>query len=87
MFGMVAMGAAFERRPMTRDCVKVVETVSRLEGVDSAELSPQLAQVVDPDALDALLETDSAQVTFTFTGYRVTLEWNGDVCADLVNDS
>lgn len=71
MFGTVAIGAAAVGRPMTRASTTVVKMVASLEGVDPVELSPQLYQVVDPDALDALLETDSVQVTFTLAGYRV----------------
>jgi len=81
MFGTMATGATGESLFMTQGSTTVVEAVSRLKGVAPTELSPQLYQAIDPDALDALLETDSAQITFTYAGYRVTVEGNGDIHA------
>jgi hypothetical protein len=86
MFGAEAMRAAAGCRSMVQGSIAVVKTVASLEGVDPAELSPQLYHVVDPDALDDLLETDSVQVTFTFAGYRVTLQRNGDIHAESVEN-
>lgn len=61
---------------------EVIKTVARLKGVAPEDLSPQLYQVVDPDALDTLFETDSVQLSFTFAGYRVTVQGEGDIQAD-----
>jgi hypothetical protein len=66
---------------MALGTAEIVETVARLEGVDPTELSPQLYQAVNPDALETLLETGSVQVTFAFAGYRITARSNGDIHA------
>ncbi|SFB71289.1 hypothetical protein SAMN05444422_101402 [Halobiforma haloterrestris] len=50
---------------------RVIEAVARKEGVSPSELSPPLFSVVDPDALDALVQgdgdSDTSQVTVEFT--------------------
>ena len=56
---------------------RVVETVAREEGVSPAELSPPLYSVVDPEALDALIQTDAdsdtgqVEIEFTYLDYVV----------------
>lgn len=67
---------------MSLRSTEIVETIARLEDVDPVDLSPQLYQVVDPDALEAILEADSLQITFTFDGYRVTVQSDGRIQAD-----
>ena len=51
----------------------VVETVADAEDTDPVKIRPVLAEVVDPDALDALFRTESGRVTFDYCGYRVTV--------------
>lgn len=63
----------------------VVDAVAEAEGADPTTLPP-LFDAVDPDALDSLFETTSvapaastAQVTFSYAGYEVTVEADGAV--------
>ena len=58
----------------------VVEAVAERLGRDSLELNPRLADVIDPDALDALLgprpdgSVPPVTVTFEFHGHSVTVD-------------
>ncbi|WP_436926938.1 HalOD1 output domain-containing protein [Halosimplex amylolyticum] len=56
----------------------VVETVATVEGVEPTELSTQLYDSVDPEALDTLYDTandrdESLRVSFAFHGYEVSI--------------
>ncbi|MEY7851462.1 HalOD1 output domain-containing protein [Natrarchaeobius sp. A-rgal3] len=58
---------------------RVVETVARKEGVSPTELSPPLFSVVDPDALDSLVQAGSdsnpeeVEIEFTYLDYVVQI--------------
>lgn len=59
----------------------VVEAVATAEDVSPRELSPPLAYVVDPDALDSLFDrprTDGV-VRFRYCGYTVSVLASGSV--------
>jgi hypothetical protein len=62
---------------------QVVEAVAREEGVSATELSPPLYDVVDTDALDELLSSDSTResgslrISFEYRGHDVSVE-SGD---------
>lgn len=61
----------------------VVERVASCEGVDHTALVP-LYEVIDPDALDGLIETSAPndpalQIEFTYHGYDVTVTSDGEV--------
>lgn len=61
---------------------RVVEAVSARTRTDPLELPP-LYDVLDPDALDALLATLSdGEVSFPYAGYVVTVESSGAVHVD-----
>lgn len=59
---------------------RVVEAVARKEGVSPGELSPPLFNVVDPEALDALVQDDvdsntgEVKIEFTYLDYVVRIE-------------
>jgi hypothetical protein len=60
----------------------VVEAVAEAEGVDPMGLHTTLYEVIDPDALDALFQSSSADVAgprieFTYHGYVVTVTGDG----------
>jgi hypothetical protein len=59
-------------------CTRIVEAVAAVEGVDPRELTPPLYEVIDPDALEQLVDTSSAPVTveFDYGRWRVTLDDN-----------
>lgn len=66
--------------------VRIATEIAEREGVDPAELTPPLHQVVDPEALDVLFEptatTDRScdgRVTFTYLGYEVTVTDDGEI--------
>lgn len=58
--------------------LRVVDEIADKEGTSPLELEP-LYDVVDPDALDALFQSDSAEGTFEFTyhGYHVVVREDG----------
>lgn len=60
---------------------KVLEAVARAEGTTPLDLEYSLYHAIDPDALDTLFEADTSgmSVTFTYHGYRVTVQGDGDV--------
>ena len=69
----------------------VVDAVARAEGVDPLDLEVALYEVVDPDALDALFQTEcgavEGRVEFEYYGYDVTVTASGRVSLDAVDDS
>lgn len=63
----------------------VVEAVAARRGVEPAELSERLFEVVDPEALDSLFsDRDGVDgtITFTYCGYEVTATARGDVSVE-----
>jgi hypothetical protein len=65
--------------------LRVVHAVARAESVHPIELVQPLADVIDPDALDALLDhhaesgTGFSSLSFRYHGYEVTLHGDGRV--------
>jgi len=55
----------------------IVETVARVEGTEPTDLSIQLYDSIDPEALDNLYETPNGQghprVVFTFSEYEIVI--------------
>lgn len=68
----------------------VVDAVAGAEGVDPLDLEDPLYEVVDPDALDALFQSESAavegHVEFRYYGYEVTVTGSGHVSLEAVDD-
>jgi hypothetical protein len=70
------------------DCADVVRAVADREGVDPSELEPVIHEVVDADALDALLSSGSGvegapvSVAFEFAGYAVSVRTDGEVTVE-----
>lgn len=53
---------------------KVIEQIAAAKNVDPLELPP-LHSAIDPDALNALIETSStAEVTFRYAGREITVQ-------------
>ena len=71
--------------PEHRPSMRVVDAVATRAGVDPASLSPPLYDAIDPDALDALVESDPKgrqsppTVRFHYAGYAVTVDGDGTV--------
>lgn len=56
--------------------LSIVRTIADREGVDPTELPP-LYEVIDPDALDGLVDRNTGDrivVRFTYSGHVVTVE-------------
>jgi hypothetical protein len=64
--------------------MRVVRAVARAEGCAPIELTPPLADVVDPDALDRLVDGRAidCRVTFDDAGHRVRVDGGGTVAVD-----
>lgn len=63
----------------------VIETITQAENCEQQELSP-LYDVINPDAFDTVLASQTAAhadsaatISFTYTGYSVTVENTGTV--------
>ena len=72
---------------MTDYTAEVLQVVADREGVDPSELPVPLNDVVDPDALNAVLESGDAHVTFEYYGYRITVDSEAEVDVTPLNDS
>lgn len=63
----------------TEPSMAVVEAVAAAEDVAPDDLTEPLFSSVDADALDALLDAGTVQVTFPYHGCAVTVDGNGTV--------
>ncbi|MFD1598336.1 HalOD1 output domain-containing protein [Halobellus rarus] len=58
---------------------EVILQVAESEDTSPMELSP-LAEVIDPDALETVVSSDSViEVSFRYEGYTVIIDRNGNV--------
>jgi hypothetical protein len=63
---------------------QIVDAVAEADGVDPVTLDPPLAEVVDPDALETLIENSTGadlEICFTYRGHNVIIG-NGRVQVD-----
>ena len=64
---------------------RILEAIAKEEDVDPTEMSPPLASVVDPDALNELLarprrsRDGTLEIRFTYRGHEVIARQNGEV--------
>ncbi|MFC6960855.1 HalOD1 output domain-containing protein [Halocatena marina] len=65
---------------------EIIEAVAAREGVEPTELPDPLYDSIHTDALDQLFTTVSAQVTFEYLGYQVTVFSTGEVELDPAGD-
>ncbi|WP_436930920.1 HalOD1 output domain-containing protein [Halosimplex halobium] len=64
---------------------QVVDAVAEAEGVEPATLDPPLTEVVDPDALETLIEdstTSALEVRFAYRGHDIVVDDSGRVRVD-----
>lgn len=62
---------------------RVIDALSTVAETDPVSMSPTLYAVIDPDALDRLLDTDRpVEVQFDYDGHRVVVDSNGTVSVD-----
>lgn len=63
--------------------VSIIRAVATVAGVDPLSLQPRLYDVIDPDALETLVATNTAQseirVTFVFGAYKITVTQAGEI--------
>ncbi|WP_336343504.1 HalOD1 output domain-containing protein [Halalkalicoccus ordinarius] len=67
---------------------RILRTIAGVEGMDPIELTPPLYSVVDPEALDAFVESlgeRSGWIEFDYRGYQVTVDGAGGVSVHLVD--
>lgn len=60
----------------------ILRAIAAVEGADPTELTPPLYSVVDPEALDAVVESLSGTagwIEFDYRGYQVTVDGAGGV--------
>ena len=64
---------------------RVIETVADADDVDPVSMTPPVADVIDPDALNELIDHGSAdadrtfEVRFSYRGHEVVVTADGDV--------
>jgi hypothetical protein len=64
---------------------QIVDAVAEAEGVEPVTLDPPLAEVVDPDALETLVEDSTAsdlEVRFAYRGHDIVVDNSGRVQVD-----
>ncbi|WP_254274163.1 HalOD1 output domain-containing protein [Haloarcula marina] len=69
--------------------LRIVEAVADTLGSDPCTLNPPLGTVVDPDALDSLVESGGetgVEVTFTYADCRVSLK-QGDLVVQTLGET
>jgi hypothetical protein len=67
----------------------IVERIAAAEGIDPLDLEVPLYDVIDPDALEALTNASDdgdaradLELTFSYSGYIVTVDGRGNVEID-----
>lgn len=58
---------------------KVVTVVAQHENICPTRLPEPLYGIIDPEALDNLFQTQQGCVTFSYLGYKITVESTGHV--------
>lgn len=67
----------------SRPSIAVINAIAALENVDPTDLSVILHNHIDPEALDALVATDShITISFTLNEYRVKIDGDKLVITD-----
>ena len=76
------MGGATIQRTEARNNPSdaVLEVVAAVEGCDPTELDVPLYECIDPDALDAVVDSPlSRRIRFTYHGYELAVDGDGTV--------
>lgn len=77
------MGQSALRSEADATSIAVVEAVAAASGRDPLSLDPPLSRVVDTDALDRIVRSDSpTRITFRYAGHRVEVEGDGTIRVD-----
>lgn len=64
---------------------RIVDAVAEADGVETRLLDPPLAEVVDPDALGALVKESTGstlEIRFTYRGHEIVVDEDGRVQID-----
>ncbi|WP_324760883.1 HalOD1 output domain-containing protein [Haloarcula sp. GH36] len=64
---------------------QIVDAVAEAEGVEPVALDPPLAKIVDPDALETLIEdsaTSNLEIQFAYRGHDIVVDDSGRVQVD-----
>lgn len=65
----------------------VIETIAEREGVDPVDLREPLYEVIDPEALDAIVQSGDVRVTFDYHGYSISVSQTDGVEVTSLNNS
>lgn len=78
------MSEMMSRQRSVRPTTAIVRAVATVRGVDPTDLQRPLFEAVDPDALDALFDSnlDGMSVSFEYHGHRVELRGDMTVLVD-----
>lgn len=57
-------------------CFEIVDRIAKLENTSATNL-PLLYDVIDPDHLNFLLESDRVRIELSYYGYQITLTSEG----------
>ncbi len=64
---------------------QIIDAVAEAEGVEPVALDPPLAEFVDPDALETLIEdsaTSTLEIQFAYRGHDIVVDDSGRVQVD-----
>lgn len=59
----------------------VIEAIAVAEGIDPVALTPPLYAAIDPEALDAIVDSADCDLSieFSYQGYTIQVDGSGDV--------
>lgn len=67
---------SIEAVPARDTCFEIIDTVAELENTSPTNLPP-LYDVIDPDNLNSLLESEGVEIEFSYSGYQITVTSDG----------
>lgn len=65
----------------------VITAVAEAKGIEKTDLKPELYEVVDPDALDALFQQNTGHVEFEYLDYTVNVDYAENVSVSKSDNS
>lgn len=85
---MERLGGQSRRASGEQVVSEIIERIAEIEGSDPLDLTPPLAESIDPDALEKLVGSadETVEIKFAYYGYTVTVYGNGDFCLVPLSD-
>jgi hypothetical protein len=66
---------------------EVVEAIAQREGIEPTELPESISAIVDPEAVETVLQSGSATMRFEYLGYDVTVRHSDEITVELNSEA